>query len=65
MMIILFLVNHRMKIKDGEKIDKYLDLAREPKTFSDMMVTVIPIVVVALGTVTKNLEERPEELEMR
>ena len=48
---------NRVKIK-GEKIDKYLNPARElkRKTWS-MWVTVIPIVIGALKTVSNGLEQ--------
>ena len=49
--------NHRVKIK-SEKINKYLDLAGELKKPWNIQVTVIPIVVNALGTVPKGLERR-------
>ncbi len=39
--------------KESEKKDKYLDLARELKKLWNMMVTIIPIVIGAFGTVTK------------
>ena len=45
-------------------IDKYLDLAWEPKKLT-MKVTVIPVEVGAHGTVTKSLENRLGELEIR
>ncbi len=44
-----------IKLKKCEKKDKYLDLARELKKLWNMKVTVIPIVIGALGTVTKGL----------
>ena len=44
-----------VKIKEKEKIDKYLELARELKL---MKVVVIPIVVGALGTVSKGQRKR-------
>ena len=46
---------HTLKIKESEKIDKYLNLARELKKQWNMKVTVIPIVVGALGSVPKGL----------
>ena len=49
----ILLVNHRMKSKENEKIDKYLDLARELKRLWNMKVTVIPIVVGTFGTNTQ------------
>ena len=45
-------VNHRVKLKEIEKRDKYLDLARELENLWNMKVTVIPIVIGALGSVT-------------
>ena len=45
--------DHRIKLKESEKKDKYLVLARELKKLWNMKVTIIPIVVGALGTVTK------------
>ena len=48
--------NHRVKMKENGKMDKYLDLARELKNVWNMKVKVIPIVVGALGTVPKGLE---------
>ena len=41
--------DHRVKIKENEKIEKYLDLAKELRK----RVTVIPIVNDALGTIPK------------
>ena len=48
------LAGHRIKLKESEKKDKYLDLARElKKKLWNMKVTIIPIVVGAFGTVIK------------
>ena len=47
--------DHRIKLKECEKRDKYLDLARELKKLWNMKVTIIPIVIGAFGTVTKGL----------
>ena len=38
-------------VKVGEKLDKYLDLARELKKLWKMKVKVIPIIDVGLGTI--------------
>ena len=46
---------HRIKLKECEKKDKYLDLARELKKSCNMKVTIIPIVTGAFATVTKGL----------
>ena len=45
--------NHRIKLKECEKKDKYLDLARKLKKLWNMQVTIIPIVIGAFGIVTK------------
>ena len=57
--------DHRVKLKENEKMDKYLDLARELKKLWNMRVKVIPKVVGALGTIPKGLEKRFENLEIR
>ena len=51
--------DHRIKLKECEKKDKYLDLARELKKLWNMQVTIIPIVIGVYGTVTKGLLKRP------
>ena len=48
-------MNDKLKLKECEKRDKYLDLAREMKKLWKMKVTIISIVIGALGTVTKGL----------
>ena len=50
--------DHRVKLKENEKMDKYLDLARELKKLWNMKVKVIPIVVGALGTAPKKLGKK-------
>ena len=45
------------------KEEKYLDLARELKKLWNMEVTIIPIVIGALGTVNKGLAQGLEDLE--
>ena len=47
--------DYRIKLKECEKKDKYPDLARELKKLWNMKVTIIPIVIGDLGTVTKGL----------
>ena len=47
--------DRRVKLKENEKKDKYLDLARELKKLWHMKAKFIPIVIGALGTVTKGL----------
>ena len=51
--------DHRIKMKESENTDKFLDFARELKKLWYMM-TVILIVIGALGTVIKSLEKRIE-----
>ena len=47
--------DHQVKLKESEKEDKYLDLARELKKLWNMKVKVIPIVIRAPGTGTSGL----------
>ena len=56
--------DHRIKQKEIEKKDKYLDLARELKKLWNMQVKIIPIVIGAFGTVTKGLLKGLEDLEV-
>ena len=53
--------NHRIKLKESEKKNKYLDLARELKKIWKMKVTII---IGAFGTVTKGLLKGLEDLEI-
>ena len=54
--------DHRIKLKECEKKDNYLDLARElKKKLWNMQVTIIPIVIGPFGTVTKGLLKGLEE----
>ena len=57
--------NHRVKLKESEKKDKYLDFARVLKILWNMKMTVIPVVNSSLGTVTKGLIKGLEDLEIR
>ena len=61
--------DHRVKLKESEKKDKYLDLARELsvsvyQNLWNMKATIIPIVIGALGTVTEGLVKGLEDLEI-
>ena len=47
--------DHRIKLKESEKKDRYLDLARELKKLWNMKVTIISIVIGAFGTITEGL----------
>ena len=57
-------VDHRINPKESEKKDKYLDLARELKKLWNMKVTIVPIMIGALGTITKGLLKGLEDLEV-
>ena len=65
-MIIDFAVpaDHRIKLKECEKKDKYPDFARELKKLWNEKVTIIPIVIGAFGIVTKGLLKGLEDLEV-
>ena len=56
--------DHIIIPKESEKKDKYLDLARELKKLWNMKVTIVPIVIGALGTITKGLLKGVEDLEI-
>ena len=58
------LVDHRINLKESEKKDKYLDLARELKKLWNMKVTIESIVIGALSTITKGLIKGLEDLEV-
>ena len=58
------LADHRVKLKECEKRDKYLDLARELKKLCNMKVTIIPNVIGALVIVTKGLVQGLKDLEI-
>ena len=56
--------DHRINLKESEKKDKYLHLARELKKLWNMKVTTVPIVIGALGTKRKGLLKGLEDLEV-
>ena len=56
--------DHRIKLKECEKRDKYLDLSRELKKLWNMKVTIIPIVIGVFVTVTKGLPKGLKDLEV-
>ena len=58
------LADHRIKLRECEKKDKYLDLARELKKLWNMRVSIVPVVISAFGTVTKGLLKGLEDLEV-
>ena len=61
---ICVLGDHWVKIKGNKKRDKYLDLAWEVKKLWNMKMTVILIVIGALGTIPKGLVRGLEGLEI-
>ena len=56
--------DHRINLKECEKKDKHLDLARELKKLWNLKVTIVPIVIGDFGTITKGLLKGPEDLEV-
>ena len=57
--------DHKVKLKECEKKDKYLDLAVELEKTWNIKVTVIPIVIGAIGIVSKGLKMGQEDMEIR
>ncbi len=57
--------DHRIKLKEWEKRDKYLDLDRELKELWNMKMPIVPIVIGAFGTFTKVLLKGLEDLEKK
>ena len=57
--------DHRVKLKEIEKRNKYLYLARELKKLCNMRVTLKPIAIGVFHTVTKGLLKGQEDLEIR
>ena len=58
------LAHNRINLKECEKKDKYLNLARELKKLWNMKVTIVQIVIGTLGTITKGLFKGVEDLEV-
>ena len=56
--------DHIINLKESEKKDKYLDLARKLKKVWNMKVTIVSIVIGALGTIIKGLLKGLEDLEI-
>ena len=56
-------MDHGINLKEWEEKDKYQDLARELKKLWNMKVTIVPIVIGVLGTITKGLLKGLEDLE--
>ena len=57
--------DHRVKLKESEKKDKYLDLTKELKKLRHMKVTIKAIIIGALGTVNEGLLKGLEDLEIK
>ena len=57
-------LDHRINLKESEKKDKYLDLAKELNKLWNLKVTIVPIVIGAFGTITKGLLKSLEDLEV-
>ena len=57
--------DHRIKLQEYEKKEKYLNLLRELKKLWNMKVTNVPIVIGAFGTITKGLLKGLEYFEVR
>ena len=56
--------DHRIKLKECEKKDKYLDLARELKKLWNMQVTIIPIVIGDLSSLAHYLSWKIRQTHM-
>ena len=56
--------DHKIKLKECEKKDKYLDLARKLKKLWNVKVTIGPTVIGALGTITKRLLKSLDDLKV-
>ena len=56
--------DHRIKLKEWKKKEKYIDLARGLKNLWNMKLTIIPIMIGAFGTVTKGLLKGMGDLEV-
>ena len=63
-MDLVVLTNNRVKFKKSENRNRYLSLTRELRKPRNTRETLIPIVVIGLGTVPKGLERDLEELEI-
>ena len=54
--------DHRIKLKECEKKDKYFEPARELKKLWNKKLTIVPIVIGVFGTITKGLLKGLENL---
>ena len=60
----LISMDHHVKEKEEENIDKYMDLAAEVRRQFWMKTVIVPIVLGALGTVPTKLSELLKKLEI-
>ena len=56
--------DHKIKLKESEKKDKYFNLTRELKKLWNIKVKIIPVVIGCFSTVTKGLLKGLEDLEV-
>ena len=56
--------DHRIKPKESEKKDKYIDHRKELKKLWNMKVTIIPILIGVFCSVTKGLLKGLDDLEV-
>ena len=61
---VVVLADHRIKLKESEQEDKYLELVRNWKKLWNMKMTFMPIVIGAYGTVSKKLLKLLEDLKV-
>ena len=59
-----FPADHRIKLKEFEKKNKYHDLSRELKKLRYKRVMIVPIMIGAFGKVTKGLFKGLEDVEV-
>ena len=57
--------DHRVKLKESEKKDKYFDLTRKLKKLWNIIVNFIPIIIGAPDTVSKGLLKGLEDLKIK
>ena len=60
-----FPTDHWVKLKESEKKEKYQYLARELKKLLNIKMTVIPIEIGSLGSVTKGLLQGQDDMEIK
>ena len=58
------LADHRVKLKENEYKDKYLDFAKQMKKVRNKKLTIIPIVIGVFDTVTKWFLKGQKDLEI-